>query len=137
VYHLTLLSTGAISGCSGGNQPAFAQGGVALFEVQLQAEGREWTGRLRTPERGDLQLTLRLRDDGALIGTMRGRGEHYATAGGTQASVDVSQSTTVEARLIAGPPVGTFGVVNGELVYETLATGRVTCTSATWRLERR
>jgi hypothetical protein len=136
VYLLTLLSVGAVSGCSGGNLPAFAQGGAAIFDVQLQGEGREWSGRLRTPEKGDLQLTLRTRDDGAITGTMRGRGEHFATSVGITGSVEVSQTATVDARLIAGPPVGILGLVNGELVYDRPSAGRVTCTTATWRLER-
>jgi hypothetical protein len=134
VYLLRVASFGATNGCSGGNS-GLGPIGVVSLEVQFQAEGPEWIGRLRTPGRGDFQLTLRTHDDGrAVTGTMRGRGLDDFIAGGNQRSVDISQPATLDALLIPGVPI--VGRVNGELVYDGSSGGRVTCTSGVWTFER-
>lgn len=40
-------------------------------------------------------------------------------------------------RIIVGPPLRIVGSASGELVYDQSILGRVTCSSATWVLERR
>jgi hypothetical protein len=138
VYRLNVLSVGSTYGCSSGNQTIIGQSGGVTFEVQLDGAGREWTGRLRTPAKGDLQLTLRIRDDDrAVTGTMRGRGVDDSTLVGVlQGSLEVSQPATMEASLTPGPPLLMLGKVDGGVVYDRPSTGPVACTSATWTLDR-
>jgi hypothetical protein len=131
-----LLSLGTTYGCSGGSEPGFGQGSGITLEVQLQVEGNEWIGRLRTPGRGDFQLTLRTRDnDRVVTGTLRGRGVEVSNAGSIQVSIDASHPATVDARLLDGTPLRIFGTVDGQLVYDE-PSRRITCTSANWILER-
>lgn len=137
VYRLTLVSLGAIHGCSGGNRPDIGQAGSVILDLRIQAEGREWIGRPQTPGTGDFELRLRTREDPlAVAGTMRGHGEHFFNAVVNQGRVDVSQPATVDARLIVGPPLRIVGSASGEFVYDRPIVGRVTCSSATWGLER-
>lgn len=136
LYRLILLSLGESHGCSGGSTPGFGQSGAATIDVQLQAEGLEWVARPRTPERGDFQLTLRIRDGERLVtGTMRGRALDDSSPGSRQGAVDVSQSTTVDGSVSVTPSVAVWGRASGELVYDQ-SFARVTCTSAIWTLAR-
>jgi hypothetical protein len=137
---LTLSSLGAISGCSGGNPPDIGQVGNVILDLRIHAEGREWIGRSETSGTGDfeLRLQLQLRDDQlAAAVTMRGRGEHFLNdVVINQGNVDVRQSATVNARVIVGPPLRIVGIASGEFVYDRPISGRMTCTSANWILER-
>src|SRR5262245_11182455 len=136
-YRLTMSSLGASDGCTGGARTEFGPLGNIILELLIRAEGREWIGRPATPGAGDFELRLQPRDDELTAAvTMRGRGEHFLNHIVDQGHVDVSQSTTEAARLVAASPLRVVGRANGEFAYDRPILGRVTCTSATWILER-